>query len=61
VKGSQKNIQPKIAENVDRYKSRQRISTSSNIQSGFAINSKSERVMQKTEKKLLEDIDYIND
>jgi hypothetical protein len=38
VKGSARNIQPKIAKIVDSYKSRLQISTSSNIHTAMSVN-----------------------
>jgi len=69
VKGTHKSIQPRIASNVDTYKSHQKISSSSNIHSqnihsmaSFTRPMKSETTMtRKTIKKLTDDIQQIND
>jgi len=68
VKGSYKSIQPRIASNVDTYKSHQKISSSSNIhsqnihsQASFTRPNKSETIMtKKTIKRLTDDIQKIN-
>jgi hypothetical protein len=66
VKGSHKSIQPKIASNVDAYKSHQRISSSSNIHSqmSFTRPNKSENAgpPKKSGKRIgIDDITVIED
>jgi hypothetical protein len=69
VKGSHKTIQPKIATNVDVYKSQQRISTTTNIhrsqvqsQVSFTRQLKSENLAKKKGKgrPVLDDIKAVN-
>lgn len=69
VKGSHKTIQPKIATNVDVYKSQQRISTTTNIhrsqvqsQVSFTRQLKSENLATKKGKgrPVVDDIKAIN-
>ena len=70
VKGSHKTIQPKIATNVDVYKSQQRISTTTNIhrsqvqsQASFTRQLKSENLPNKKAKGrniVVDDIKSIN-
>jgi hypothetical protein len=63
VKGSHKTIQPRVASNIEAYKTQQRISSSSNIHSVLSFTKgKSEHVMgRKTVKKLIDDIAHINE
>ena len=60
-KGSHRSIQPKIASNIDMYKSQQRVSSSSNIHSQISFNrARSEMVPRRTFKKI-DDISNIHD
>lgn len=64
VKGSQQKIQPRIVSNVDNYKTQQRISSSSNIhhsQLSFTRPKSEHAVSKKPVKKLVDDIQQIND
>lgn len=62
VKGSHRTIQPRIASNIDTYKSHQRVSTSSNIHSqvSFTRPVKSDMTARRTLKKI-EDIMVIHE
>lgn len=67
VKGSQRTIQPRIAENIQKYKSQQKVSSSSNIhhthsQLSFTKTNRSEvAVAKRPPKKQIDDILVINE